>query len=205
MSVFTPNQNATRKNSGIIDTTGIVPAPPNKKFSLLFSSLANSILKPKFYNFEQIKSNDILKYSLLGTPIYTSLELKSNDNSKSVVLDAVVVDISQSRNIVKTSLQGRDGTVKEYISDGDYSLNIKGILVNEESSDLFPERELKSLLEIVKIKDSIKVISQYVQLFGITQLVVESYSVPQEPGQYNMVVFELTCSSDTPIELKINA
>ena len=42
-----------------------------------------------------------------------------------------VIEISNTRNIVKTEIQGRDGTVKEFINNGDYQISIKGILSND--------------------------------------------------------------------------
>ena len=41
------------------------------------------------------------------------------------------MEISNTRNIVKTDIQGRDGSVKEFINNGDYQISIKGILSND--------------------------------------------------------------------------
>ena len=47
-----------------------------------------------------------------------------NSQGERVVMNDAVVAISRSKNIVSTQLVGMNGTVKEYINDGDYNLNI---------------------------------------------------------------------------------
>lgn len=59
-------------------------------------------------------------------PWLTSLRMSTHHEGErySLLFQEVVISVSQERNIVTTSLQGRDGTIKEYISNGDYGITL---------------------------------------------------------------------------------
>ena len=41
-------------------------------------------------------------------------------------IEGAIIEINQRRNIIKTSISGQDGTVKEFINNGDYDVKIMG-------------------------------------------------------------------------------
>jgi len=135
--------------------------------------------------------------SYLGTPVFDNLLL---DNLR---IDTVLLDISQSKNIVKTAIQGLNGTVKEYIADGDYQIKIRGIIVSEDDS--YPQADVNTLIEICKRPESIPVTANFFNLFGIDEIVIEDYSFPQEEGFLNMQRFEISAISDKPLELVLSS
>ena len=47
-----------------------------------------------------------------------------NSKGERLVMNDAIVAISRAKNIVTTQMVGMNGTVKEYICDGDYSINI---------------------------------------------------------------------------------
>lgn len=141
--------------------------------------------------------------SLLGTPVFSNLVLRSLDSSQELRIDTVLFTVTMSRNIVKTAIQGRNGTVKEYVSDGDFVITVSGSLVGERGQ--YPTEDFQALLGLLSQPAAIEVVSDYLQLFGIFNIVVENYSFRQQPGTQNIQAFELTCSSDAPIELIIDA
>lgn len=149
-------------------------------------------------------ADDTERISYLGTPIFTDLWLKQDDSDTGLRIDTVLMDISQQRNIVTTAVQGRNGTVKEYISDGDYQVTIRGILVEPEPYD-YPAEQVRELLRLCRIQAAVQAVSPFLQLFQIYDLVVTDYRLPQIEGYQNMQPFEMTCISDTPIELIENA
>lgn len=117
----------------------------------------------------------------------------------SLSIDAVLVDVSMTRNIIKTPIQGLSGTVKEYIADGDFDITIRGVLVSQDNA--YPQDDFAMLLHLCKIQYALEVQSDYLQIFNIYNLVVEDYSFPQREGFENTQLFELRCVSDQPIEL----
>lgn len=146
---------------------------------------------------------------LLGQRRLTSLGLEYN--SKKIEIDECILTVTQEKNIVTTPLQGRDGTIKEYISDGDYHItaeiglsnyNKKGNELNDESSFEYPKEDLEKLTKYLKVKDTIIVDSSFLQVFGIVSAVVQSYSLQQETHS-NRQSLQIQLLSDEPYEIKI--
>ena len=145
-------------------------------------------------------ADDAQRLSYLGTPVFADLLLQENEQDTGLLIDTVLFDVSQTRNIVTTPVQGRDGTVKEYISDGDYVVNIRGLLV-QPNSMAYPADQVRELLRLCQVKDAIVAASPFLQLFKIYNLVITDYRLPQREGFQNTQLFELNCISDVPIEL----
>lgn len=153
------------------------------------------------YELEAGAALDSDTISYLGTPVIGAVTLKYEAFDLELQLQTILSEVSMTKNIVKTALQGVDGTVKEYISDGDYEITIKGALVAE--GNFYPEDETKLLHQLCLVKDALVVEADFFQFFDIYNLVIESYSFPEEEGIVNMQFFELQCVSDKPIELII--
>jgi hypothetical protein len=103
---------------------------------------------------------------------------------------------------VKTAIQGKNGTFKEYVSDGDYSISIRGILTTTQANK-YPKSDTQRLLDLLTANEPLIAISDFLSVFGVSNLVVESYTLPQTEGFYSSQSFEITCSSDEPLELFI--
>lgn len=147
----------------------------------------------------------------LGTPVYDQLVIKraidtlpTNEQSGDdfVKLDSVIVTINQTRNIVTTPIQGRNGTVKEYISDGDFEINIKGLVVSI-SPQRAPREIMENIANLFSLPNEIVVVSDYISLFKIDYAVVQSYAFSQVEGSLNQIQMDLRLLSDSPIELKL--
>ncbi len=146
-------------------------------------------------------SDDAQRMSYLGTPVFSDLILMENEQDQSPLqIDTVLFDVAMRRNIVTTAIQGRDGTVKEYISDGDYDVTIRGMLI-EQSASAYPADQVRELLRLVQVPNAIIAVSPFLQLFRIFELVVVDYRLVQREGFQNTQLFELNCLSDAPIEL----
>lgn len=148
--------------------------------------------------------------SILGTPIFADVILSNTkrvdytlapeQQTESVHLLWCLCEVNQTKNIVKTKVQGRDGDVKEYISDGDYMVTLRGAFSNTFMQS-YPKEMVKRLIKMCKIKSALKVTSEYLLMFDIYELVVEDYKFSQEEGKQNIQKFELSCSSDSPLIL----
>ena len=110
------------------------------------------------------------------------LTLRTRDGQTLVINDAVCA-ISRAKNIVSTQLVGMDGTIKEYINDGDYQLNIAvgvvavrdGVIVDE-----YPKEGISELRTFLDEKESIDVYSDFLDIFDINSIVIKSYSITQD-------------------------
>jgi hypothetical protein len=167
----------------------------------------------------------------LGTPISRNvnfLEPEANyilDNytfeSRKVTLNDVLVSINQPKNIVKTNLvrpQGfnndvpqqqeglqRDfgyaGTVKEYISRGDYTIRLQGWLVGEEI-DVFPVDKLRQLMEYLEYPGAFGISGEFINEFDFDQVVVNDYNITEQRGFSNQLPFTINLLSDDFITVK---
>ncbi|MEG3973465.1 DUF6046 domain-containing protein, partial [Microcoleus sp. herbarium8] len=140
-----------------------------------------------------------------GVPTLTSLALEYKN--KRVELLECIVTINQEKNIVTTPMQGRDGTIKEYISDGDYAITIDAAVnsYNEadfENSKAYPKEKLDELIRFFKVKDGLEIQSDFLTLFGIHSAVIKTYGMVQETHS-NRQSFQIQMLSDTPYEIKI--
>ncbi|MCA6489091.1 MAG: hypothetical protein IM569_13565 [Chitinophagaceae bacterium] len=155
--------------------------------------------------------NPELYKSVLGTPVVIDLLFKSvtytdfNKNRKvttdEVRLQTVLCTVSRPSIIVKTQIQGRNGTVKEYISKDDYVITINGIISGQNGQ--YPETEALALQRIADAPVAIPVVSRFLNALEIFNIVVEDYSMPQTAGGISKQEFTLNCISDDPLELQI--
>ena len=81
--------------------------------------------------------------SYLGTPVFSNLDFIGGSYKnlqgeqieyEDLRIDTVLFDVSQQKNVVTTEIQGRNGTIKEYISDGDFAINISGLIVQPDAN-----------------------------------------------------------------------
>ena len=169
------------------------------------------------------------KKSYLGTPIFDPLTIKGGrffelDDIKSsneidydgLLIPAVIIEITQSKNIITTAMQGRNGTIKEFISDGDFAITITGIIIGQNEGtagtkdarvkdigNVYPEDDVKKLITILKVPDVLTLTSTFLNdIFGINQLVITNYSIPQREGSIDMQPFQISMLTDTAIDLE---
>jgi hypothetical protein len=149
--------------------------------------------------------------SQLNTPVYSALEVKAGSyrdengnliNFPGLVMQGVLLTVSMQKNVVKTPVNGRRGTFKEYVSDGDYYVTVQGIFTSDYTY-VYPASEVNTLQQILKAPVAVDIVSRYLNSFGIYKLVIENYELPQRPGHHNTQVFTLQCVSDDPFELEI--
>lgn len=95
--------------------------------------------------------------------------------------DAVAA-VSRERHIVSTGLVGRNGTVKEYINEGDWQVNIVvGVQAVRDGviADEWPGDELREVRRLLEVEESLAVYSEFLDVFNIGRLVIKSYTVTQ--------------------------
>ena len=135
----------------------------------------------------------------LGRTVLTDLIVNVPEQGLLLIND-VTMNISLQKEVVKTALVGRAGTVKEYITDGDYQINMSVGMVATDGSgtiiDQYPERAVTQLREILERPEALEVSSAYLDIFGISRIVVTGFSARQMTHS-NRQVIEITALSDT--------
>ena len=181
-----------------------------------FTFLDNVIitqLKPYHGFGPDVADKGLYNASLSGNPVMcdvTFLETTYQDsygntiNTPRMQLETVIITTTQAKSIVSTQVQGRDGTVKEYIGMGDWKVDIN-LIITSGTNGVYPRDAIADLMLILKAPVALPVSSWYLQQLGIDHLVVDSYSVPQTAGAYSQQPITITCSSDTPLIVQANA
>lgn len=150
--------------------------------------------------------------SVLGTPVFADVTLMGGSYTDIITnkvvtypelrYDAVLLTVDFAARIIKTEIQGRNGTVKEYIGEDDAKISIQGIICG--TNGHYPAFEVGQLNDWRRAPVAKSVVSTFLQNIGINSLVVEDFSIPQVAGGYSYQTFTINCISDLPVELKIS-
>lgn len=175
-----------------------------------------SILPPQTNQFDgKIKSytkdKSTLPLSPLGTPVMQDITFKSvtytdfitgyQRVTNDLIFQTVLLTVSQSKKIITTEIQGRDGTVKEYIGMDDYAITVNGIITGTNGQN--PTNEIIALKNMLKARVAIPVVNAYLNNLEIFNIVVKDFTLDQEPGGYSKQNFTINCMSDAEVILQI--
>jgi hypothetical protein len=125
--------------------------------------------------------------------------------------DAVLFQVDRPKNIVYTDIQGKDGSVKEYIGASDYRITINGVIAGDNGrypdkyngaqfgSGISTENTVEDLIKASDSNQELTVYSWYLtNLFNINQIVITDFSFWQTEGQYSVQRFKIEARSDAP-------
>lgn len=144
----------------------------------------------------------------LGTPVFDGFSIiggeytDNNGNEYSfdtVVFDTVLITVEQAKNNVYTSIPGADGTVKEYIGLGDYKITIDGV-IDSKYNGVAPKEAVAAMQQALIAPVPLVVVSDFLQAFEISEMVIDSFSLPQVEGGYSFQPFSITGYSDRTVE-----
>ena len=166
------------------------------------------------YVIEQGEAQDIplQKFvSKLGTVVYSNIIFNAGsilDQNGTIIntfddfrVDDVLLTVSQSKKIITTEIQGRDGTVKEYIGLDDFQIQITGRLNG--SYNVNPKELTRQLKIILSAGQPLEITSWYLQNLDITDIVVKDFNFGQTEGEYSTQYFTINAMSDKRFEAKI--
>lgn len=131
------------------------------------------------------------------------LRAQTESGTLETELPDAVAAVSRERRIVSTALTGRDGTVKEYINEGDWAVNlVVGIQAVRDGviADEWPGDELRELRKVLDTKAAIEVHSEFLAIFDITKIVIKSYQATQMT-ESNYQAVSINAVSDEDYEI----
>ncbi len=144
--------------------------------------------------------------SKLGSVVYSNLIF----NAGKIIEAGVVVDewqdfriddalfvINQSKKIITTEIQGKDGTIKEYIGMDDFQIQITGRISGD--YNVYEKDKVKTLKKILSAGQPLAITSWYLQNLDITDVVIKDFNFPQTEGEYSTQYFTIMALSDNPI------
>lgn len=156
----------------------------------------------------------------LGNKVFSNLEVQKDSytlNGKRIqfpnlIFDTCLFTVTQQKNIVETAIQGRSGTVKEFIGNGDYLISIRGVIAG--AKDRYPlngntvnnasVNSVNNLIAMGNAPMELNVNSWYLNMLGIYKMVIYSFHLPQMEGQYSTQFFEIEAKSDEDFIVDLN-
>lgn len=129
---------------------------------------------------------------------YGDISFINNDGNRLTL--AATCSVSRQNTIVSTPLVGRTGSVKEYVQAEDWKVDISVSIDGEQRE--YPSQKVQEILRFFEGSENFPytVQSDYLELFNINQLVVESKNL-QQTTHASRQEFSLSCVSDTPYEM----
>jgi hypothetical protein len=189
-----------------------IPLPSNMSIesgivSTIKTSLYKSIIK-QVEIYDRMNENPSDNFAgetvvgMLGTPLFSDVTLQStSDPARQITLDTALVTISRAKNIGRSTVTGRNGTVKEYFSMDDFEISISGQLTDEIPTR-YPQEAVTLLKKLLEMPEAIKISGPFFAMFEIFNVVVYNYKFDQKEGLQNAQFFEIKMWSDTPVELE---
>lgn len=143
--------------------------------------------------------SEIIRTNALGIPMTMPMELKADGDSDWWLLPyEPIISISGKNVIVKKQIsKGKvRGSIKERWTQDDYSISISGILIGESSYPASDVRKLRRMCESAKLQVSCPLL----EVFSISQIVVESFDFPFTSGPQNQA-YSISAVSDDMYKL----
>lgn len=200
-------------NPAITAISGLVTAGRSTRSNNPYASSISTI--SAMYNPDRAQVRDA-DYNLLGkslgNPVFTSVTFESISYTRQdgtpittprIDLETVIITCSFPRKVVKTEIQGRNGTVKEYIGEDDAQIEFNGMICG--ANGQYPYDEVLQMLSVIQAPTAIEVVSPYLMNLGISSVVFETREIGQQEGGYSYQPFSLKAVSDTPQELRVTA
>ncbi|MGV4413874.1 DUF6046 domain-containing protein [Chryseobacterium sp. T1] len=151
--------------------------------------------------------NGIGKDLVLGGRYFTTLKVADKAGNQYVFPNEPLLSIGLVKTIVETATVGKErkGTVKEYICTEDYSINIKGVCVNEQDMEIYPTEQVLELKKMFEINDSLEVVSNpFLELFEIRNIVLKDLQLDEMAGEQGLQKFTITAVSDQDFYADLN-
>jgi len=155
-----------------------------------------------YQNIDIQDGKDYGQSSLLpGMPLWQPLLLKGENGQKDLLLESAVVELTRTKNIVTTIVQGRDTSVDEFINNGDWQIQVTGMLATNE-----PRYPIDEVVELQKFMDrnaSIEIEHEVMNKLGIYEIVIQSESLPKTP-HWNIQTYSFQAKETKPLPLIID-
>lgn len=109
---------------------------------------------------------------------------------------AAKITSQSSKNIVMTTVQGRDYTRKELVSGGDLKFTVSGVIVND-LMDIYPQAQVRKFVQMCQYGGVINVNQMQFKSFNVDKIIILDYSFG-EPQCINEQPYTFTCVAVEP-------
>lgn len=135
--------------------------------------------------------NRELYKSSIGTPVYSDLNITGDSYTDEegdhaftdIKIPSAIFKPSRDKNVVRTSINGLNSEIVEYIGAKNWELDIDIIISSSDFS--YPEEDVVNILTMLGSNQVLSVNSWFLNMLGITNIVILNESVPQIEGNLN--------------------
>ncbi|WP_293913096.1 MULTISPECIES: DUF6046 domain-containing protein [unclassified Sphingobacterium] len=176
------------------------------------------ILPPEYSGIQVWQEEEYAELSELGTPILEKIILRPGSYTDFEIVEGLpkkrtinfdgytfpiwpMVDVSQNKVIVKTAINGRPNTVKEYIYTDDHQVTIRGIITG--IGNEYPHQEKRQMYNMFAVNSSYEVEARGLNDIGVQSLVIENIDFGDIEGYNNVCTFTISAVSDIGVLLSI--
>jgi len=177
--------------------------PPYFPVSKVFVSPNGQYTEFESLSDEQL--TETIRANALGIPMVQPLEIKKPDEPDFWLLPLEPLITIKGKNfIVKRNVikKKHRGSIKEYWSQDDYSIDINGMLITPDSDDIYPEDDVRRLRELCEAQTALEIKSPLLNIFDVFRVVVEYFDFYSTKGA-NTQAYTLKCTSDDLYDLLI--
>jgi hypothetical protein len=115
------------------------------------------------------------------------------------------ISIRGSKNIIETPLNRgvRTKNVLEEINLNNYQLKIKGIILNEDDFDAYPDADIRRLREICEKAGNVSIENALASIWNISKVAIKDWDMFEVKGYVGAQAFEIDLISDEDFELEL--
>lgn len=113
---------------------------------------------------------------------------------------ATMFSFRRAKNIVKTNVLGRNGTVKEIFGFDDWIIDVKGLCLDEPNNSA--KQQLDTLLKFNNLADSIEISGALFEQLEISEIAIENWAHDYIQGKNGVVSFQFQMCSVDPFILR---
>ena len=127
-------------------------------------------------------------------------QIKQSFTTKTVCFIDLNPDVSlqSSKNIVQTTVQGRDYSRKELVSGGDLNFTVQGEIVSNEVG-IYPANDVKKFIQIMQYGGIVKVNHFVFDQFNVKEVLIKDFNMGNQE-YLNIQPYTFTCVAVEPDE-----
>lgn len=144
------------------------------------------------------------KSDLTGSVFRMPLTIIDPDGEDFTFAVEPLISVTSRKIVIKTPMPQLGGTVKEEVMEDDYSITIRGTLINEDNDD-YPFDQVAALEALKRRTGGLEVVNKLLNLgFGIMRMTIEQIAYEAQAGSQSMQGFVISAVSDRNVELVIS-
>jgi hypothetical protein len=153
----------------------------------------------------EASASDNIEQTIFGTPMVVPLSVKLPGESDWFLFPAEpLISIEGQSILIRRNVAKKNnatGSIKEYWTDDDWSIEVQGLLTEPGTED-FPDDQFNDLLKYLTAKEPLDVKCAALERAGITKMVIYKRSLPFTKGPENQS-FSFSAFSDSDWDLLI--